>query len=125
MRSRFNKKVSARHLTMLWLLVTRLSLYVMIIVSYYCLFRAELREIRRIVLSFFFAKYTVNTAMQVISIFIADVVNIDKLISKRMPYLVCRNLQSINFLGPLILGGSRGQQLELEPPSISILCNKG
>ena len=33
--------------------------------------------------------------------------------------------QSINFLDPLILGGSRGQQLKLEPPSISILCNKG
>ena len=32
---------------------------------------------------------------------------------------------SINFLDPLILGGSRGQQLKLEPPSISILCNKG
>ena len=33
--------------------------------------------------------------------------------------------QSINFLDPLILGGSLGQQLELDPPSISILCNNG
>ena len=33
-------------------------------------------------------------------------------------------IQSINFLDPLIFGGSRGQQLELDPPSISILCNK-
>ena len=33
--------------------------------------------------------------------------------------------QSINFLDPLILGWSRGQQLELDPPSILILCHKG
>ena len=31
----------------------------------------------------------------------------------------------IHFLDSLIFGGSRGQQIELEPPSISILCYKG
>ena len=33
--------------------------------------------------------------------------------------------QSINFLDSLILGGSQGQQLELDPPSILILYNNG
>ena len=46
-------------------------------------------------------------------------------INKELDELSDRCNQSINFLDPLILGGSRGQQLELEPPSISILCNKG
>ena len=42
-----------------------------------------------------------------------------------LKYKKFSNNQSINFLDPLILGGSRGQQLKLKPPSISILCNKG
>ena len=29
-----------------------------------------------------------------------------------------------NFFRPVILGGFRGQLLELEPPSISILCDR-
>ena len=32
---------------------------------------------------------------------------------------------SFTFLDPIILGRSRSRQLELKPPSISILCDKG
>ena len=46
-------------------------------------------------------------------------------ISDHRPIFCTLTDQSINFLNPLILGGSRGQQLELNPPSISILCDKG
>ena len=70
------------------------SLYVITVVLRYCLFRLESSGKLSNSLKLFFAKYTVNRAVQVIVIFIADVINIDKIISKRIPYLVCRNLEN-------------------------------
>ena len=65
-----------------------------LVVSRYCLFRLESSGNLSNGLKLFFAKYTVNRAVQVIIIFIADVINIDRIISGRIPYLACRNLEN-------------------------------
>ena len=49
----------------------------------------------------FFANYAANRALQVIIIFTADVINVDKIISKRIPYLVFISLANYNSFSEL------------------------